>query len=376
MTSIDTTSQDFVQEMYGDKELRWYQRAAINELAFHLQRGVKRVVIVQPTGAGKTLTIAASMSDPEVRKSLGVPLNNKLRILFVAHKHRLLTQAEQTFVDDSEVELITQSMFSDIPEDVIKKGWHVCILDEGHHESCQSFNMKLEKLGEAPIIALTATPDRPDKMVLKMEVIIAPISRDQAVVEGYLAPTKIHSFVDSPSKDKIGILTEILTDYGHQMGQTMIFVKTKREVTALEKVIRELGYVGVGILSQSEKELDKLLNQFSKGEVQFLINCNKISEGVDVKGCTDVVLGRQVGSYPLLNQIIGRAARPDSECNVWELVDPLNGNNLDTTVVVGTPESHRLINKERGVWKQRMFDYVSTKSSRILGIAEGIRIRY
>lgn len=76
----------------------------------------------------------------------------------------------------------------------------------------------------------------------------------------------------------------------------------------------------------------------------------------------------------MLNQIIGRAARPDSECNVWELINPMSGRNLDTTVVVGTPASHRLVNKERGEWVERQFDYITHRTNKQLGIASGLRV--
>ena len=89
-----------------------------------------------------------------------------------------------------------------------------------------------------------------------------------------------------------------------------------------------------------------------------------------------MLLGRQFGSYPQLNQVIGRAARPDSDCNVWELVNPLSGRNLDTTVIVGTPEYHRLISKEGGQWVEREFDYVTHRTNKQLGIASGMRIHH
>jgi len=119
--------------------------------------------------------------------------------------------------------------------------------------------------------------------------------------------------------------------------------------------------------------LNILLDQFSEGAVQFIVNCNKINEGVDVKGCTDVLLGRQFGSYAQLNQVIGRAARPDSPCNVWELINPLSARNLDTTVVVGTPEFHRLVGKEGGQWVERQFNYVQHRTNKQLGVATGVR---
>jgi superfamily II DNA or RNA helicase len=362
-------------EYFGDKPMRWYQVAARNETVAALAAGEKRIMIVLPTGAGKTITIAATMGGREVLQALNI-VDRKIRVLFVAHKHRLLSQAEETFAADNNVELIIQSMMSEIPEDVTEAGWDLCVLDECHHEGCASFQYHLEKLGDFPIIGLTATPDRLDGCVVKFDHIINPISREQAVAEGYLAKTSIHTFVDVPSKEKIDVLTDIFETYAHQMGQTMVFVKTKKEVTALTTVLTNLGYETIGILNQSDRELDTILNDFSAGDVQFIINCNKISEGVDVKGCTDVVLGRQLGSYAMLNQIVGRAARPDSDCNVWELINPVSGRNLDTTVVVGTPEAHRLINKERGNWVERQFDYVTHRTNKQMGMASGIRVRH
>jgi superfamily II DNA or RNA helicase len=297
-------------------------------------------------------------------------------VLFIAHKHRLLSQAESTFVSESNVELIAHSAFSDLPPDLIKNGWDVTVIDEAHHEAASTFQLHLERLGNRPIIGLSATPDRADGCLIKFDVIINPISREQAVAEGFLAETSIHSFVDASMKDKTEILTDIFMNFGHQMGQTMVFLKTKKEVAAITLVLQSLGYKAVAILNQTERELNRVLNDFSDGKIQYVVNCNKINEGVDVKGCTDVVLGRQFGSYPQLNQVIGRAARPDSDCNVWELINPLSGRNLDTTVIVGTPKEHRLMSKRGTKWNERQFDYVTHRTNKQLGIASGIRIRH
>lgn len=364
-------------EMYGEKEARWYQIAARGQFEEELELNpVARILVVLPTGAGKTITSGLIFSSDRVRKALGIKPGEKLRLLFIAHKHRLLTQAEQAYADAEGVEFIMQSAFSPLPDDLLKKGWHISCIDEAHHEAMSTIQYHLDQIGDKPILGLTATPDRADGCLIKFDVIINPITREQAVAEGWLAPTKIHTFVDVPSKDKVDVLQDIFHSYAHQMGQTMVFVKTKKEVRAITTILSNLGYAAIGILDQNEKELDKLLNRFSAGEVQFLINCNKINEGVDVVGCTDVVLGRQFGSYPQLNQVIGRAARPDSECNVWELINPLSGTNLDTTVVVGTPESHRLIAKQSGKWVERVFDYVTHTTSKQLGIASGLRIHH
>lgn len=360
-TAVAEASSNFLDEIefFGDKELRWYQVAVRNGIVGALIGGSRRILVVLPTGAGKTLTIASTLNFEDMRFALGINGKRPMRVLFMAHKHRLLTQAEATFAAESGVDLRLQSAFTDVSPETLKWKPDVVVIDEAHHEAMTTIQYQLELIGEWPIIGLTATPDRADGHLIKFDTIINPISREDAVREGFLAPTRIHTFVDVPSREKVDVLMDIFDNYVDEMGQTMVFVKTKAEVRSIEMFLQSKGKLAVGVLTQTERQLDTLLNEFSAGNVQFIVNCNKINEGVDVQGCTDVILGRQFGSYPQLNQVIGRAARPDSDCNVWELINPLSGRNLDTTVVVGTPEFHRLIAKEGGRWVQREFDYVN-----------------
>lgn len=344
-------------EFFGEKECRWYQIAARNEVAELLEQGIQRICVVQPTGAGKTLTSGLIFSSDRIRKALKIKRGKRLRLLFIAHKHRLLSQAERAYAIAENIEFISQSCFSPISDTLLKSGWDITCLDEAHHEAMMTIQLQLERIGDIPIIGLTATPDRADGSLIKFEEIVEPISREQAVAEGWLAPTKLYSFVDAPEKDKTEIVKDILDSYVDQMGQTMIFVRTKKEVHEIILHLRKLKKKAVAILAQSDKEVDKVLDEFSEGKFQFVVNCNKINEGVDIKKCESVLLGRTYGSYPQLNQVIGRASRPDSECRVWEIINPLSGRNLDTTVVVGTPEVHKLVHRVDNKWIEEMFKY-------------------
>lgn len=346
--------------LFGDMEVRWFQAAAKNSVEDELERGTKRILVVHPTGAGKTITSGLIFSSERVRRAVGIENDRPLRLLFIAHTHRLLTQAERTYADAANVELIPHSAFQDLPQDL---DWDITCIDEAHHEAMQTVQYHLEQLGDRPIIGLTATPERPDNCVIKFSAIVDPISREQAVEEGFIAPTYINSILDSSEKNKTQIITDIINSYGDQFGQTMVFVKTKNEVRQVSDHLNRCGYKTVALTNQSKQEVNNILDRFSNGDIQFIVNCNKINEGVDVKGCTDVILGRQFGSYPQLNQVIGRASRPDSDCVVWELINPLSGRNLDTTAVVGTPNDHRLISQHKGQWVEQQFDYVSSIGS-------------
>lgn len=349
-----------IEAYYGGKQVRWFQIASCNAVIKHLEEGFRRILIKQPTGTGKTITITFTLNHPDLHRILGVPSHRRMRVLFVAHKHRLLTQAERTFAEENGVDVIYQSAFSQISQSVIDEGIDIIVIDEAHHEAMMTIQRQLMIMGDYPIIGLTATDERADGCVIKFQKIVEPITREEAVAQEYLAPTKLHSIVDPTSGPKDEIICSVLKKYAHQMGQTMIFVKTVKEATVINQYLLNMGYKSVLISKQSEAVVNAMLDKFSAGnDVQFLVNCNKINEGVDVKGCTDVFLGRQYGSYPQLNQVIGRAARPDSDCNVWELIAPLSGTNKDTTVIVGTPESHRLLFVRKNVWVEREFNYVS-----------------
>lgn len=357
---IENEQEDQNEEvvLYGDKQMRWYQIASHNQAVKALENGIKRILIVQPTGTGKTLTIVHLLSNGDVARVLGVK-DRKLRVLFVAHLHRLLTQAEQTFAEENKVELILQSMMSPIPEALMNDGFDIVVMDEAHHEAASSMQYQLDRISDKPFIGLTATPDRADGSVIKFEEIINPLTREQAVAEGYLAETFLRTFVDGSERSKADIAIDILDRYADEMQGTLIFLRTKREVLIVNNYLMTRGFNSVGLLTQTNGELNDILNDFSDGKIQFVVSCNKISEGVDVRNCTDVIIARNLNSYTLLNQIIGRAARPDSPCRIWEIVNPLARNNLDTTVVTGTPKEHKLIHVEKSQWVEEYFNYSS-----------------
>lgn len=354
-----------VEEYFGEKQLRWVQIAVRNALAQALTAGIRTNLIVQPTGSGKTITIACSLGSDMIKQALGVS-GRPLRIVFIAHLHRLLTQAERTFAEDNSVDLRLHTPHTDIPDGDFE--WcDAIVMDEAHHEAMMSVQLQLSKMIHKPLIGLTATPDRADGMVIKFENIIEPCTREEAVAEGWLAETSLWSFVDTSGRDKTSIVKQIVNQYHGIMGGTLVFMRTKNEARVICAHIADLGYRVVFLDTQTPDEMNTILDDFSRGEYDFIINCNRLGEGVDVTGCVSVILGKTVGSYPLLNQVVGRAARPDSDCQIFELVNPLSGRNLDTSVVVGTPTSHLLCSPQRdGTFRERQFDYTGIQDTGIV----------
>ena len=372
-------SEEETTELFGNKEIRWYQIATRNAVIDAFRRGVRRVLIGSPTGTGKTIISAITLNSPELHEVLGID-DRPLRVVFLAHLSRLLTQAERTFADGMNVELRLQTPFTKIPQEDID--WcDLIVMDEAHHEAMMSVQYQLDEMTRVPILGMTATPERADGMMIKFEEIINPLSREQAVEEGWLAETSIWSIIDLSGRDKTSIVKDVLSNYADIMGPTIVFMRTRREAQAIHDHIISLGYTSEVLLHQNDREVNRILDDMAAEKLQFVVNCAKIGEGVDVPICTTVLLGRQIASYPLLNQIIGRAARPDSPCQVFEMINPLAGSNLDTTVVVGTPKQHLLcelksspdrmvsgFDNRNAEFKEREFDYTGHHTGMISGL--------
>lgn len=363
-------TEEEIIELYGDREVRWYQSAYRNAIRVAFAAGKRRLLIVSPTGSGKTVTMAISVGDLEIRKILGLPTDRKCRVTVIAHLHRLLTQAERTFADSLDVDCTVHSAFSPLTQEIIDNT-DIFVLDEAHHEAMMSIQYQLENMRNKPVIGLTATNRREDGLLLKFDEEIEILTRDQAVEEGWLARTSVWTVVNSETMcgrsrdaDTVDIVSRVVAKYHNIMGQTMIFLRTRSEVTRLADWMTAQGYSNVALLSQTPAQLEAVLTAYEAGEIQFIINCKKIGEGVDCPDTTSIILGKTVGSMIDLNQIIGRASRPNTSCQVFELVNPLNPATLSAVEVVGIPEQHTLVHELRGgILDELEFEVISPEEN-------------
>jgi len=358
---------------FAGKSARVYQVAAKNEVITALNDGHSRVCVVLPTGAGKTHTAGLILSAPELRTALKIDPTQPLRVLFIAHRHRLLKQAADAFktemtvlkdddykstpmctsfngTSSAKILFATLSTFGTVPKDL---QWDIVVLDEAHHEAMLTFQYKLEQISNKPIIGLSATPSRADGVLCKFSKFVETISREEAVAAGFLAESSLFSFIDSPAREHIDMVMDIVNLKLDVLGQTMIFVRTKQEAVAIQSRLAKLDLEAVALVNVKEQVLNDELVKFEKGEVQFVISCNKIGEGTDVKGCESIIIGRTTQSLPLLNQLIGRSARPDCESKVFEIINPLSNKNLDSTSVV-SPQYHEVWYKVRHQWRHHV----------------------
>lgn len=355
-----------------DKEPRYYQINGVLKLNHYLSEGFKRILYIMPTGTGKTLQSKLSVMSNIVQKTMGWDKKEKIRVLFIVHKNRLLRQAANEYANCGNIELITQSAFQDVPQSVIDEGWDVTFIDEAHHEAMMSIQMLLDQLGNIPIIGFTANPNRGDNLLVKFEKFIMPISKKQAIEEGFISNPAINSIMDTGKVDKTDLAISLVKKYRYHMGNTIAFFKTNKECERFYNFCCQEGIAATWLTpTSSEKALDKALDDLSKCKIQFLINCKRVDEGIDVLNCTDVLLARNFKIHSEKEQLAGRAIRPDTPCTIWEFTNPYI-DSIEADQVVGAYRSRRFLYIKNNEWHDTLLE----GSDPTWGYAEKLRFTY
>jgi DNA repair protein RadD len=333
---------------------RYYQSNAVNQVADYLEEGWTRIGVKSPTGTGKTLiTKLVALSD-RIRASLNIPADRKIRVLYVAAKRRLLRQAMAEYAGSDSIEFIPQSAMAGIPDAVMNKGWDIAFLDECHHEAMMSIQKILNGITKTPLIGFTADDTRGDKLLLKFERFVVAISEYEAASRGFTEKVGVNTVIDLGGSDKTAIVCNLLDNYHQHMGNTIVFMRTAAECKRVYRHIKRLGLKASILVDDSnEKDMDAALDLLSAGRIQFLINSQRVAEGIDAANVTDVLLGRHFNSAAEKKQYIGRAIRPDSPCAVWELVNPLV-DGVSAKSVVGDTKYERLLTLTNNQWSERM----------------------
>jgi DNA repair protein RadD len=195
---------DSAQAQENKLELRPYQTDVIDRLRAAALKH-RRVLLVAPTGSGKTV-IASAIVHGAVAKGK--------RVLFLAHRRELIDQAVFKLWSsgiDAGVILAGRTPRPEQPVQVASTLtlWHrgfrgtameappadVIVVDEAHHARARTYEEILEHYPDAKILGLTATPCRGDGRGLgNVFEVLVECPDVQALIDlGYLVTTKVYA---------------------------------------------------------------------------------------------------------------------------------------------------------------------------------------
>jgi DNA repair protein RadD len=326
-------------------ELRPYQTDVVAELERTVAAGHKRIILVAPTGSGKTV-IAAEIINRAVaqhqrvlvlshRREIVKHTGGKLHAHGVRHGiiqaglEKLLRPLESVQVASIQT-LHTRAIRSDAmqlpPADLL-------VIDESHHCRANTYSEIIESYPEAILLGLTATPCRGDgrglggifETLIECPQIAALIEQDYLVKTRIYAPvdpdlrgvkTQAGDYVENQLADRMDrpkLVGDIVTHW-HKYGEHRKTVAFACSVGHSIHIRDEFIRAGVRTEhidgSTPKDQRDATLARLASGEIDLVTNCMVLTEGWDmpVVGCC--ILARPTKKMGLFRQMIGRVLRP------------------------------------------------------------------
>lgn len=321
-------------------ELRPYQGEAVAAIEDEWKKGVKRTLLVLPTGTGKTICFAKVTEDC-------VRMGD--RVLILAHRGELLDQArdkiakvtglgcsiekaEESCLDSffrvtvgSVQTLMRQSRLEQFKPDY----FNTIIIDEAHHALSPSYRNVLDYFDEAKVLGVTATPDRGDMKNLGevFDTLAYEYRITEAIRQGYLCKIKALTIPLKLDISKVGIsagdykvgeigtaLDPYLDQIADQMAEhcmdkkTVVFLPLIATSQKFRDILNDRGFRAAEVNGESEDRAE-ILADFEAGKYNVLCNSMLLTEGWDCPSVDCIVVLRPTKIRSLYAQMVGRGTR-------------------------------------------------------------------
>lgn len=317
------------------------QQEALAALAHTRREGYQRGLVVLATGLGKTWLSAFDAQQMGAR-----------RILFVAHREEILTQAAQTFVRirprarvgfymgqnrDAQVDVLCASV------QTLGRAAHLerfkpqhfdyIVIDEFHHAAAPTYRRLLNHFSPQFLLGLTATPERTDQsdiLSLCDDNLVFKTNLFTGIEAGLLAPFHYFGIWDEsvnyreipwrngrfdPEKLSAKLATLARARHAYQQWKdraqqrTLAFCVSIRHAEFMAEQFRKKEITAVAVYAGSPMSRGEALEQLADGRLQVVFSVDLFNEGVDLPVIDTVLMLRPTESKILFLQQLGRGLR-------------------------------------------------------------------
>ena len=326
--------------------LRDYQQETVDLILNNIDKGIKKQLINSPTGSGKTVIAS------EVVKKL---VEQGRRIFFVVANEPLIMQTYNKFVgidlfpsiikagferyynEFAKVQIVMIQSYSARVEKLPDLNPDVIIVDEVDFGfNGQMFKKLVKKHENAFIVGLTGTPITFKGYLLPgFDFYHEVVTVRELQKRGYLSIDK--NFIPAtPDMSNVRVMTTgefNETELDETCSQSYFIndiVETYKKVNCgyrgivfaisighgekLQEAFCKAG-IKTGLIHSKMKkfQVDYWMQAHKQGRIQLLVNVGKLTRGFDDVEIIDCIMARPTMSLALYLQMVGRAARLDSE---------------------------------------------------------------
>jgi len=295
-------------------ELRPYQVRAIAAARDAYRAGRRSVLIVAPTGAGKTIigvSIAASVADKGGT------------VLWLAHREELIRQAADAvrragvepgiiapWASPSRSPIQVASVQTLLAREQ-RPTASVLVADEAHHHVAEEWGSVAASYSSALRIGLTATPERSDGVGLgNLFDTLVPVAQPRELISaGHLVPVK----VVGPARKTRDMAEDPVVAYERfaRGRKAIVFPGSLAQAARLEHAFNALGHPCKAITGTTKQAArEEAIDRFRRGRLLVLIGIHTLTEGLDVPDVYAAILARGFSSPGAYIQAVGRVMRP------------------------------------------------------------------
>lgn len=314
---------------------------ALEALAATREEGFRRGLVVLATGLGKTWLAAFDAERMGAR-----------RVLFVAHREEILSQAAETFVRirkglrvgfytgkarDGDVDVLCASVQTLARAAHLEKfapqHFDYVVVDEFHHASAATYRKLLGHFAPSFLLGLTATPDRTDQSdILSFcdDNLVFTCGLFDGIDQELLAPFHYYGIWDEEvdyreipwrngkfDPEQLSSKLATLARARHALKEwreraqrrTIAFCVSTRHADVMAEQFRRAGVEAAAVYSGSSLGRGEALTRLREGQLQVIFSVDLFNEGVDLPSIDTVMMLRPTESKILFLQQFGRGLR-------------------------------------------------------------------
>ena len=328
-------------EQEAPPEPTMVQQEALVALAASRQSGYRRGLVVLATGLGKTWLSAFDAVRMGAR-----------RILFVAHREEILSQAAATFVRilpkkrvgyytgrsrDADVDVLCASVQTLAKAEHLERfapqHFDYVVIDEFHHAAAGTYRRLLTHFAPSFLLGLTATPDRTDQsdiLSLCDDNLVYSCHLFSGIEAGLLAPFHYYGIQDESvdyrevpwrngrfDPEQLSNKLATLARARHALHEwrsraqtrTLGFCVSTRHADYMAEQFINAGVSAAAVYAGSTLGRAQALEKLHAGTLQVVFSVDLFNEGVDLPSIDTVMMLRPTESKILFLQQLGRGLR-------------------------------------------------------------------
>ena len=329
------------QEQEQPPEPTSVQVEALDALADTRDAGFRRGLVVLATGLGKTWLAAFDATRMGAR-----------RVLFVAHREEILSQAAQTFIrirpkarvslyrghsHDTEVDVLCASVQTLARaahlERFAPQHFDYVVIDEFHHAAAATYRRLLGHFAPAFLLGLTATPDRTDQsdiLSLCDDNLVFTRNLFEGIQSKLLAPFHYYGIFDESVEyrevpwrngrfdpEQLSNKLATLARARHAIKEwrtraqkrTLAFCVSVSHAEYMAAQFEKAGITSAAVYSGSAVGRSEALEHLRDGRLSVIFSIDLFNEGVDLPSIDTVMMLRPTESKILFLQQLGRGLR-------------------------------------------------------------------